>query len=112
MCLLAEGKCYVVTAQFARHKSSYQPRMNLPIVHSVADGLIVQRRTLGVVVDPVEDLLVPEQAILLLEHPVVLIREVEEARGHTNVLQDVEQGDTVTFGQTVVEGVVDDKLRG
>jgi hypothetical protein len=84
--------------------------MNTPAVRLVASGLIVQRLTLGPVVDPVEDLLVPEQAVLLLEHPVVLVGEVEEARRNTNILEDVEESNTVTLGKAVVEGVVNDEL--
>lgn len=63
-------------------------------------------------VDPVENFLVPEQAVLLLEHPVVLSGEVEEARRNTDVLEDVEESDTVTLGKTVVKSVVDDELGG
>ena len=61
-------------------------------------------------VDPVEDLSVPEQAVLLLEHPVVLVREVEEPRWDTAGLEDVEQAQTVALRQAVVKSVVDDKL--
>ena len=85
--------------------------MNLATAHLVTGGLIVQRLTLGVVVDPVEDLLVPEQAVLLLEDPMVLVGEVEETRGDTNVLQNIEQSDTIALRETVVESVVDDELR-
>ena len=78
--------------------------------HLVTDGQVAQRLTLGPVVDPVEDLGVPEQAVLLLEHPVVLIGEVEEPGGNTAGLEDVEQAQAIALGQTVVEGVVDDEL--
>ena len=61
-------------------------------------------------VDPVEDLSVPEQTVLLLEHPVVLVREVEEPRWDTAGLEDVEQAQTVALRQAVVKSVVDDKL--
>lgn len=78
--------------------------------HLVTDGEIAQRLTLGPVVDPVEDLGVPEQAVFLLEHPVVLVGEVEEPGGDTAGLEDVEQAQAVALGQTVVKRVVDDEL--
>lgn len=77
----------------------------------VANWHVVQRSTLGVVVDPVKDLRVPDQAILLLQHPMVLVREIEEARWDTAGLENVEEAKTIGLGQTVVESVMNDKVR-
>ena len=76
----------------------------------VTNGQVVQGLTLRPVVNPVEDLGVPEQAVLLLKHPVVLVWEVEEPRWDTASLEDVEQAEAVALGQTVILGVVDDEL--
>jgi hypothetical protein len=43
---------------------------------------------------------------------VVLVREVEEAARDTALLEDVEQGESVRHGETVVEVVVDDEVGG
>jgi len=67
-----EGTCYRITAYRCVSHAG------LSAANLVTNRLIIQRLTLGVVVDPVEDLLVPEQAVFLLEDPVVLIGEVEE----------------------------------
>ena len=41
----------------------------------------------------------------------VLIREAQELARHPSPLQNVEQHDAFRFWQTVIEGVVDNKLR-
>jgi hypothetical protein len=64
----------------------------------VANWHIIQRRTLGVMVDPVEDLGVPDQAVLLLQHPVVLVGEVQEARWNTAGLENIEEAKTIGLG--------------
>jgi len=62
-------------------------------------------------VDPVENLSMPEQTVLLLEHPMVLIREVEEPGWDATSLEDVKQREAVTLRETVILGVVNDELR-
>jgi hypothetical protein len=44
--------------------------------------------------------------------PVVLIREVQEATWDAAFLEDIEQGQTLRYGETVVQIAVDDELRG
>lgn len=84
---------------------------NNPIATTlVTNRQIAQRLTLRPVVNPVEDLRVPEQAVFLLQDPVVLVGEVEEPAGDAAGLEDVEQAQTVALGQTVVERVVNDEL--
>lgn len=61
--------------------------------------------------DPVEDALVPHQAVLPVQDPVALVWEVQEPGGHTQALQDVEEHYALSDGQPEVEVVVDDKLR-
>jgi hypothetical protein len=62
------------------------------------------------VVNPVVDLCVPHQAVLLLQDPVVLVWEVEEARRDTTGLENVEKTKTIGLGQTVVKSVVNDEM--
>lgn len=61
--------------------------------------------------DPVEDALVPYQAVLAVQNPVALVREVQEPRGHPQALQDIEEHYALGDGQTEVKVVVHDKLR-
>ena len=49
----------------------------------------------SVVPDPVEDALVPLQAVVPLRDPVTLVREVQEAAWHTQTLQDIESLQTL-----------------
>src|SRR5262245_41289507 len=61
--------------------------------------------------DPVAHGLVPEQRVLRLQHPVVLVREVHELRWHAALLQRVEQLDAVVHRHAQVHLVVDDQRR-
>jgi hypothetical protein len=61
-------------------------------------------------IDPLVDLRVPNQAVLSVENPVVLIREVQELRWNAPLLQNVEQHDPLRFWETIVKGVVHHKL--
>jgi hypothetical protein len=80
---------------------------------SLRDNVTVQAVNLSsVVVDPVEDGVVPQHRVLPVDHPVILVGEVEEAAGDAEQLKGVEHGDTLAHGETVVEVVVDDELRG
>jgi hypothetical protein len=90
--------------------STKQPYHMSNISPLLANRLRVKRRALGEVVDPVEDLSVPVKRILRVEHMVVLVGEVEEARGYALRLEYVEQHQSVAFGETVVERVVHNKL--
>ena len=79
--------------------------------HLLGNDITVKGVNLAsVVVDPVEDCLVPEQRVLPVDDPVVLVREVEEAGRHTEELQSVEHGNAFADGESVVEVVVDDEL--
>lgn len=62
------------------------------------------------VADPVEDGLVPQQAILPVGHPVALVREMQEPRGYAQTLEDVEGLQALCLDNTVVQFVVDDEL--
>lgn len=64
----------------------------------LADSILIQRRALRVVVDPVEDLGVPEQHVLFAHDLVMLVGEVQEPRWDALHLQDVEQRKTFAFG--------------
>src|SRR5215831_6254348 len=59
--------------------------------------------------DPVAHRLVPEQRILRLQHPVILVGEVHQLGGYTALLQDVEQLDALEVGHAHVHAVVDDE---
>ncbi len=65
----------------------------------------------AVVVDPLEDLGMPDQAVLRLPHPVVLVGEVEEPAGHAPGLQQVEEQDALADGQPEVQVAVHDEVR-
>lgn len=58
-----------------------------------------------------EDLSMPHQAILLVEHPVILIRKVQELAGHTLHLKHVEQHETLAYWKSEIEVVVDNEVR-
>ena len=53
----------------------------------------------------------PHQRVLLVQHPMVLIREVQESARHTLRLQHIEQRQPSGDGKTEVHIVVDHKLR-
>jgi hypothetical protein len=72
---------------------------------------IIKRRPLRPMINPVENLGMPKQTVLLLQHPVVLIRKVEEPRRNPLCLQNIKQADAVALRQPVVKRVVDDELR-
>ncbi|EZF78110.1 hypothetical protein H105_00740 [Trichophyton soudanense CBS 452.61] len=74
------------------------------------DGLRVALVDARPLVDPSEDLLVPNERVLWLGDPMGLIGEVKETAGNTLLLEDVEETDTLSNGETEVEVVVDDEL--
>lgn len=96
-----------------------------------ANGIGVLSSNTRVLVDPAQDLLMPHQTVLLIYHPVdelawrnvaeeidslvdsdlpvVLIREVQQPAGNTTFLENIEQTQTLRFGQTIVLGAVDDQ---
>lgn len=76
------------------------------------DGLGVALVDARPLVDPSEDLLVPNERVLWLGDPMGLIGEVKETAGNTLLLEDVEETDTLSDGETEVEVVVDDELGG
>lgn len=76
------------------------------------DGLRVALVDARPLVDPSEDLLVPNERVLWLGDPMGLIGEVKETAGNTLLLEDVEETDTLSDGETEVEVVVDDELGG
>ena len=61
--------------------------------------------------NPVAHRLIPEQRILRLQHPVILIREIHQLRRHAAFLQRVEQLDAVIHRHAQVLLVVDDQRR-
>lgn len=78
--------------------------------------------------DPIKDGLVPQETIISLGNPMTLVWKVQEAAGYAKTLQNIERLQTLSivsmaFGDsccmntnlayqdTVVEVIVDDKLR-
>jgi hypothetical protein len=66
----------------------------------------------SVVSDPVEDALVPQQAVVPLRDPVALIGEVQETARHAQTLQDIEGLQSLRDQYTVVQVVMDNELGG
>src|SRR5687767_5534503 len=67
------------------------------------------RAGLGVLRDPLAHGLVPEQGILRLQHPVILVRKIHQLRSDAALLQRIEQFDSVVDGHAQVIEVVDDQ---
>src|SRR5690242_6722309 len=65
----------------------------------------------SVVPYPIEDALVPQQAVVPLGHPMTFIWEVQEATRDTEALQYVERLQALRDEHTVVEIVVDNEFR-
>ena len=63
-------------------------------------------------IDPIQDDFVPLDGVQGFEHPVIFVGEVEQARGHAHALQGVEHRQALGVDDTVVEGAVDEQLRG
>ena len=63
------------------------------VVSCASPRLLRARR--GVGRDPVAHGLVPEQRVLRLQHPVILVREIHQLRWHAALLQRVEQLDAM-----------------
>jgi hypothetical protein len=82
----------------------------LPAI-SVANWHIIKRRPLCPMINPIENLRMPKQTILLLQHPMILIREVQKPRRNTLCLQNIKQANAVALRQPVVERVVNHELR-
>lgn len=61
-------------------------------------------------VDPVKDGLMPDERVLRIQHPVVLVWEFQESALDTPDLQHVESRQALGDGQTVVQIVVDDQV--
>jgi len=62
--------------------------------------------------NPVQDLSMPAQAVGGLEDPMVLIGEIDQARRNALALENSEGGKTFSHGQTVVPVAVDDQGGG
>lgn len=77
------------------------------------DNLILYQLLLltSPVPDPVEDVPMPQEAVLTIHNPMALIREMQEPAGHTASLQDVEQQNTIGDNDAVIQVIVDDELR-
>jgi hypothetical protein len=77
----------------------------------LSNSIIVQRRDLPrPVVDPVVDLGVPEQAVLLVQHPMALVWEVQESAWYTKLLKGVEHCETLANRQAEVQIIMYDEL--
>ena len=65
-----------------------------------------------VLVEPVDDGVVPEDAVVGLQHPVVFVGEVKEFTGNPLALQSRKGGHALGFDDAEIEGAVDDQHRG
>lgn len=74
------------------------------------DGLGIALVDSGELVDPSENLLVPDKGVLWLGDPVGLVREVQETAGNTLLLKDVEKTNTLSNRETEVVVAVDNEL--
>lgn len=83
--------------------------MGLLVNNTLLHELLIQS---SIVPDPVENTLVPQQAVVPLRDPMALIRKVQKATRHAQALQDVEGLQTFRDQHTVVQVVMDDKLGG
>lgn len=54
----------------------------------------------------------PDNGVFRVLDPMILIGEVEESAWYAALLEDVEEGETLGDGQTVVEVAVDDEHGG
>src|SRR5580704_3714005 len=79
--------------------------------NSVRKNLHLPTSLLRPLIDPIVHRLVPELAVLRLEHPVSLIREVQHLRRHIQALQSGEELESLRHIQPVVELAVDDERR-
>src|SRR5215216_6361911 len=65
----------------------------------------------GPLVDPREDLLMPQLGVLRLEDPVILVGEAQESARHALALERGERRDALGLDDAVVEAAVDDERR-
>ena len=88
---------------------------NLPFILLVSDiprCLDILRIGTSPLVNPTNDLRVPQEAVLWVKYPVVLIWKSQELAWDSLFLEHVECGEPFTDGNTVVKFVVNDKLGG
>ena len=64
-----------------------------------------------IVVDPLEDLGVPHEAVLRADHPVVFVGEVEKLARHTFGMQHVEEQDAFANWKAEIQIIVNYKVR-
>src|SRR5688572_1218380 len=74
-------------------------------------GSLMASRRLQEAREPGVHLAVPEDRVARLEHPVVLVREVDQARGDALPLEHVVALETLVDGHAVVELAVHDEHR-
>jgi hypothetical protein len=89
-----------------RNPSSRIPALGICIIQV----LFFERRKTHVLVDPIQHSLMPNQAVLRLDHPMTLIREHKEPARHTSRLQDIEQSKALGDRNTIVLFTMNYKL--
>lgn len=64
----------------------------------------------SIIPDPVKDILMPQQRILAINHPMPLIREMQEATRDAQALQHIEQHNPLRDNNTVVQVIMHTEL--
>lgn len=82
------------------------------IGYTLVSTLFVLRCRVHEPAEPVDDLLMPVDAVVRVHHPVVLLGVADEARLDAVALQSGERGEARHVGDAVVCRPVDDQLRG
>ena len=61
-------------------------------------------------VNPPEDLRMPDQGVLAIRNPMVLIRVVQEPRRHALLLEHIEEHHTLGHRQSIIKVAVNDEV--
>jgi hypothetical protein len=73
--------------------------------------LLTNVRQSNMRVDPAQHNCMPQQAILRIYHPMILVGEREVSTGHSILLQHIERTQSLANRQSVVQIAVDDQMR-
>src|SRR5207249_939995 len=79
--------------------------------HSMSATPKLGRLRLQVLVEPSEDGLVPQPAVLRLQHPVAFVRKIEQFGGHAAALERGEDLERLAVRHTIVQVALDDQHR-
>ena len=85
------------------HYNYYTSPPPCTILHAIPPIRIHQPRQTHKLVDPINHHKMPNKTILMLQHPMVLIREAQEQTLHPSHLQHIEHGQTLRNRQPVIQ---------